>query len=50
MLENEIVSRYYFQNGRIETSFDTDPEVQAALKALGDPSVYRSMFNREYKP
>lgn len=50
MLENEIVSRYYFQNGRIETSFDTDPEVQAALKALNDPAVYRSMFNREYKP
>lgn len=50
MLENEIVSRYYYQNGRIETSFDTDPEVQAALKALRDPAVYRSMFNREYKP
>ncbi len=50
MLENEIVSRYYFQNGRIETSFDTDPEVQAALKALNDAGVYRSMFNREYKP
>lgn len=50
MLENEIVSRYYYQNGRIETSFDTDPEIQAALKALRDPAVYRSMFNRDYKP
>lgn len=50
MLENEIVSRYYYQNGRIETSFDTDPEIQAALKALRDPAVYHSMFNREYKP
>lgn len=50
MLENEIVSRYYYQNGRIETAFDTDPEVQAALKALNDPGIYRSMFNRTYQP
>ena len=50
MLENEIVSRYYYQNGRLETSFDTDPDVQAALKALRDPSVYQQMMNRQYKP
>lgn len=50
MLENEIVSRYYYQNGQLETSFDTDPDVQAALKALRDPSVYQQMMNRQYKP
>lgn len=49
LLENEIVSRYYYQNGRIENSFYTDPEVILALKAVKDPAVYTSIFNRTYK-
>ena len=50
LLENEIVSRYYFQNGRIETAFDDDPDILTALRALKDPEVYRSIFNRTYRP
>ena len=49
LLENEIVSRYYYQNGRIENGFASDPEVILALKAVKDPSVYSSIFNRTYK-
>ena len=49
LLENEIVSRYYYQNGRIENSFDSDVEVKLALKALNNPSVYSAIFNRTYK-
>lgn len=49
LLENEIVSRYYFQNGRIENSFDSDTEVKLAVKALSNPAVYTAIFNRTYK-
>lgn len=49
LLENEIVSRYYYQNGRIENSFDSDTEIKLALKALRNPAVYTSIYNRTYK-
>jgi carboxyl-terminal processing protease len=49
LLENEIVSRYYYQNGRIENDFSSDPEIKVALKALEDPTVYTSIYNRTFK-
>jgi carboxyl-terminal processing protease len=50
LLENEIVSRYYFQNGRIETTFDDDPDLLLARKALKTPSVYTAILERRYIP
>ncbi len=50
LLENEIASRYYYQNGRIENSFDKDPDVLLGIKALKDPSVYQAVMQRTYKP
>jgi carboxyl-terminal processing protease len=50
LLENEITSRYYYQNGRIENSFDKDPDVLLGIKALKDPSVYQAVMQRTYKP
>lgn len=49
ILENEIVSRYYYQNGRIESSFSSDPEVKIAVRALQDQSVYNAILNRSFK-
>lgn len=49
LLENEIVSRYYYQNGRIENGFDYDPDIILAKKALQDPAVYSAIKNRTYK-
>ena len=49
LLENEIVSRYYYQNGRIENGFDYDPDILLAKKALKDPAVYAAIKNRTYK-
>jgi carboxyl-terminal processing protease len=49
LLENEIVSRYYYQNGRTENSFSSDPEIKMAIKALTTPSIYSAVFNRTYK-
>jgi carboxyl-terminal processing protease len=48
-LENEIVSRYYYQNGRIENSFSSDPEMKEAINALSSSAVFSAMMNRTYK-
>jgi carboxyl-terminal processing protease len=44
ILEHEIVSRYYFEKGIKEASFDDDTEVQEAIKILNDPGRYKSIL------
>ena len=44
MLENEIVSRYYFQNGQIEASFGFDAEVKKAIEALKDKTTFATIL------
>ncbi|HNR48967.1 MAG TPA: S41 family peptidase [Bacteroidia bacterium] len=44
VLENEIVSRYYFQNGQIEVSFNDDVEIKKAIEALNNKAVYDSIL------
>ena len=44
-LEQEIVSRYYFDKGVKEASFDDDPEIQEALKVLNDKSRYQKILS-----
>jgi carboxyl-terminal processing protease len=46
LLQDEIVSRYYYQNGRIEASFDYDPDIKKGMEALKDKNVYAQIFNR----
>lgn len=46
ILQDEISSRYYFQNGRIEASFDYDPDIKKGIQALIDKNVYTQIFNR----
>ena len=46
LLQNEIVSRYFYQNGRIEASFEYDPDIKKATEALKDKNVYTQIFNR----
>jgi carboxyl-terminal processing protease len=46
LLQDEIVSRYYYQNGRIESSFDYDPDIKKGVEALTDKNVYTQIFNR----
>ena len=45
LLENEIVSRYYYQNGRAEYSFRFDDVVQMAIKVLSDKEDYQKVLN-----
>lgn len=46
LLQDEIASRYYYQKGRIETSFSTDPEILKALEALKDKAIFDSYMNK----
>jgi len=50
LLQNEIVSRYYFEKGRIESSFVDDKDVKMAISALKDKDIYTSIFKRDYNP
>jgi carboxyl-terminal processing protease len=40
LLEEEIAMRYYYQNGRIEASLKSDPEVAKAIEILGNTELY----------
>jgi len=45
VLEQEIVSRFYFEKGIKEASFDDDPEVQEALRILNDKIRYQKILS-----
>jgi len=49
IIEQEIVSRYYFQAGKIEASFHRDPEVLKAMEVLGNPSLVSNILNGTFK-
>jgi carboxyl-terminal processing protease len=48
LLRMEIVSRYYFQEGRIRTALRHDPEIERAIEILEDPLTYESILNGSY--
>ncbi|MDO7854041.1 S41 family peptidase [Hymenobacter convexus] len=44
LLEQEIVSRYYYEKGRTEAGFDDDPNIIAAVAVLNDPNRYAALL------
>lgn len=44
ILESEISARYYYQKGRLESSFKTDQEVKKAVEVFSNPSLYASIL------
>jgi carboxyl-terminal processing protease len=44
ILENEIVSRYYYQKGRIQNRLAIDDAVNEALNVLNAPTKYREIL------
>jgi len=44
ILVNEIVSRYYYQRGRIESSLAADIAVDEAKRVLKDRSEYQAIL------
>jgi carboxyl-terminal processing protease len=47
VLENEIVSRYYFEKGRIEQAFQYDNDLTEALKVIANRPVLASILKGE---
>lgn len=43
-LEEEIASRYYFQNGRMEASLKDDIDLKEALSVLNDSARYKTIL------
>ncbi|KAA8485533.1 carboxyl-terminal processing protease [Arcticibacter tournemirensis] len=47
ILENEIVSRYYFQKGRMEQSFKYDEDIKAATSVITNNSSLAAILHGE---
>jgi carboxyl-terminal processing protease len=43
-LEEEIASRYYFQKGRLESSFRSDEDLKEAILVLNNTSQYKKLL------
>lgn len=48
MLKVGIVTRYYHQKGKIESSLVNDPEIAEAIKIISDKPLYSSILNGTY--
>ncbi len=48
MLENEIVSRYYYEKGRTQNEFKYDKDVNKAIEALSNKAVYTSIIQTNH--
>ena len=44
LLEREIVSRYYYEKGRIEVGLKNDDEVKEAINLINDPARYNDLL------
>lgn len=49
MLKIEIITRYYYQRGKIEASLVNDPEIKEAIKIISNDSLYSSILDGSYK-
>ena len=49
LLEQEIASRYYFQKGAIEATFDDDADILAAIEVLNNPQKYQGLLQASAK-
>lgn len=46
ILESEIVSRYYLEKGIVESSFDNDNDIKAALEVFSDEAKYTKILTQ----
>jgi carboxyl-terminal processing protease len=49
LLKQEIISRYYYQKGKIISSLKTDKDIAEAITALADQNLYKSVLAGTYK-
>lgn len=48
LLQLEIVSRYYYQKGRIESSLSIDKDLQESIKIINNSPVYTAILDGTY--
>ncbi len=48
LLKLEIVSRYYYQKGRIESSLNIDKDVLQSIKVINDQPTYTAILDGSY--
>jgi len=46
-IEKEIITRYYFQKGKVEQSLNDDSEVKEAISLLRDTNRYKSLLQKK---
>jgi len=49
LIKQEIVSRYYYQKGKIIASLGDDKDIAAAISTLTDQTLYKSVLAGTYK-
>ena len=47
LLEEEIVSRYYLNSGRVEASFKSDTELKKAIELIGDEKKMKDILAKK---
>lgn len=50
LLRIEIVTRYYYQKGKVQSSLKDDPEVAKAIEVFNNPNLYNSILKGAYHP
>jgi carboxyl-terminal processing protease len=46
-IEKEIVTRYYYQKGKVQQTLDDDPEVSEAIAILKDTNKYKKLLGKK---
>jgi len=50
LLKLEIITRYYFQKGKVIASLKNDPDIAEGMRIINDPQLYQSVLEGTYKP
>lgn len=50
LLKIEIVTRYYYQKGKVAAGLKNDKDIAEALRIIGDQGLYKSILDGTYKP
>jgi len=48
LLKMEIISRYYYQKGKVQSSLKHDPDIAIAVSTLKDPERYNAILSGKY--
>ena len=48
MIKVEIITRYYFQKGKIKAALQNDPEIREAIGLLENKNQYYSVLKGTY--